>query len=379
MPAKSRVELKAFFKSGSKASQSQYIDLIDSFYGLTGDNSNVLPDVFQRTLFVDENAVPGTGEKGKLNNPFATLGEARLAAQSGDTIIVFPGTYTTGNLFKPGVNYYALEGVTIITSGMSAFAPVLFTDQVGAISGEGGICGLYGRAVIDLQNHTALAASGVSFTEITIECKEIIDNTGGVGAGGLVYGGPSKSIDIKADKIESKSTALFLFDPGAESYTCTIEAKELFLLNNNPFCLLNKGTFNFHFDKVIANTYEGDAPLFVVNNTSKLTIANTLIESNVTKLANVNSGGQLYIDNIKYTTSTDFVGSSVLNIYSPSRIVIKNSEIIETGVLSGIFSLGTGTGEIVVLGVLNTNMPKHETVNILVGEFNYDTSLNSAS
>ncbi len=46
-------------------------------------------------VWVAPNGVDATGERGNINRPFLTLAAAIAAAQTGDTILVAPGTYTT--------------------------------------------------------------------------------------------------------------------------------------------------------------------------------------------------------------------------------------------------------------------------------------------
>jgi hypothetical protein len=64
-----------------------------------------------KILFVDPNGNDSTGTKGNMNLPYLTLEAAKSASTSGDTIYVFPGTYTvtttaTEGLAKDGISYY---------------------------------------------------------------------------------------------------------------------------------------------------------------------------------------------------------------------------------------------------------------------------------
>lgn len=49
----------------------------------------------------------------QTNGPFTTLAAAKAEAQSGDTIVVSPGTYNENDLLKDGVNWLFLEGATV--------------------------------------------------------------------------------------------------------------------------------------------------------------------------------------------------------------------------------------------------------------------------
>ncbi len=69
-----------------------------------------------------------TGQRADISKPFLTLEAASTAAIAGDTIIVYPGTYTpAANIHKNGVNWYFHKGAIINTAG------ILFS-----VSGTGG-------------------------------------------------------------------------------------------------------------------------------------------------------------------------------------------------------------------------------------------------
>lgn len=63
------------------------------------------------------NGVDSTGARGTWAKPFKLLAAAQAAASSGDTIVVYPGSYTiTATLGKNGVNWLLYPGVTITQS-----------------------------------------------------------------------------------------------------------------------------------------------------------------------------------------------------------------------------------------------------------------------
>lgn len=65
----------------------------------------------RRSLFVDPNA-----------GPFFTLTQAKNAAQSGDCIVVMPGTYAENNLLKNGVNWFFMPGAVVSYTATAALA-----------------------------------------------------------------------------------------------------------------------------------------------------------------------------------------------------------------------------------------------------------------
>jgi len=67
----------------------------------------------------------------RLTVPFKTLGAAKSAAQSGDTILVMPGTYNEKNLLKNQVNWHFLNGAKVIYDGTSDGA-IFDTSNLGS-------------------------------------------------------------------------------------------------------------------------------------------------------------------------------------------------------------------------------------------------------
>ncbi len=69
--------------------------------------------------------------RGRLASPFLTLTAAKEAAESGDTIVVLPGTYNEDTLFKDGVNWHFMNGAKVIGLVSSQH---LFSVETAAIS-----------------------------------------------------------------------------------------------------------------------------------------------------------------------------------------------------------------------------------------------------
>jgi hypothetical protein len=65
------------------------------------------------SVFVSKSGSDTTGAKGNSATPFLTITAAKNASSAGDTIIVYPGTYTDNDLLKNGVNYYFYAGAVI--------------------------------------------------------------------------------------------------------------------------------------------------------------------------------------------------------------------------------------------------------------------------
>ena len=87
------------------------------------------------------NGNDGTGVRGRLAFPFLTLGAAKAAAQSGDTVMVLPGAYSEKNLAKNGVNWHFFNGAVVSYAG-GATGGIFDTGTAGmactfAVTGNG--------------------------------------------------------------------------------------------------------------------------------------------------------------------------------------------------------------------------------------------------
>src|SRR6266481_5729973 len=72
-----------------------------------------------RVLYVNSIAQPNNGIRGRQDYPYKTITAAKAEATNGDTIVVFPGTYTENNLLKVGVNYYFHPGARLYYTNTS--------------------------------------------------------------------------------------------------------------------------------------------------------------------------------------------------------------------------------------------------------------------
>lgn len=84
-------------------------------------------------VHVDKSGSDTTGLRGRADKPFLTLAAAKAAAQTGDVIVVRPGTYNERNLFKNGVHWLGLPGADIVYTGAGPGA--IFDDSANGTSG----------------------------------------------------------------------------------------------------------------------------------------------------------------------------------------------------------------------------------------------------
>jgi hypothetical protein len=137
-----------------------------------------------KTLFVDDtNGVDAIGAHGDQSKPYKTLTAAKTAAQSGDTIVVRPGTYAERNLLKNGVNWHFEPGAKVVISTSGAGAAI-FDDSAAGANGAI-VCTIDGFGEFSRSDSAALQTESVVFvgnasSDVTIRCKSM------TGAGTLV-------------------------------------------------------------------------------------------------------------------------------------------------------------------------------------------------
>lgn len=124
------------------------------------------------TLFVSKSGNDTTAVSGRFDRPYLTIVGAEAAASSGQTIVVYPGTYTDRNLGKDGVNYNFMDGA-IVSSGASD----LWEDSGGisySVTGSGDFRTTTGSAITFTNGGTlTLFAKSISNT------SGFLINTGG--------------------------------------------------------------------------------------------------------------------------------------------------------------------------------------------------------
>jgi len=138
-----------------------------------------------KVLYVDATqGVDAQGSRGSLLS-YLTLAAAKAAAQSGDLIVVLPGTYQGNNLLKDGVDWYFMPNAvvqftnTTVTGSSTVYG--IFDDRDGAVT-----CRIRGAGVfyfdagfndgsLGTPNSTIKGAIYLqnSSSEVSIECQEI--------------------------------------------------------------------------------------------------------------------------------------------------------------------------------------------------------------
>jgi hypothetical protein len=154
-------------------------------------------------LWVDKiNGNNSSALRGRMDRPFATLTAAKLAAVSGDTIAVLPGSYAEVDLAANGVNWFFYPGALIsaVTGGTKAIFDVASTmtfrvDGYGEFAHTG--TGL---------NDSVLSILSTAAPSISFKCSKM-----------SAFGGPTINVDTTTVSIFSVLLEADLIDnTGAE-------------------------------------------------------------------------------------------------------------------------------------------------------------------
>lgn len=161
------------------------------------------------------NGNDGTGAVGDLSKPFLTLSSAQAAASLGDTVMVFPGTYSSGQLGENGVNWYFLPGATVnfsatgwrIASSLSSQSYSVY--GFGRFNAVGSVVSFAtsGNFYVEGDAITGAAINGSNSANITISANGIVA-TGGVSFSGGTSVINCPSINVGTGMTLSSTSAL---------------------------------------------------------------------------------------------------------------------------------------------------------------------------
>jgi hypothetical protein len=169
-----------------------------------------------KTLIVD--GTNGNNTKAARGKPmaFATLTAAKTAAQSGDLIIVYPGTYAERDLLKNGVNWHFLDGAIVsYTDPNTGTGRGIFDDRGGAVT-----CSVTGRGVFKFTcfrnaNANVLGAINITNASTTFgfEAKRVEYDSDGANSSGAFWIQDCTRCDIDVDEIVDPWRGISRTDP----------------------------------------------------------------------------------------------------------------------------------------------------------------------
>ena len=164
-----------------------------------------------KTLYVDSvNGNDSTGSR-QTANPFLTLAAAKTAAVSGDTIVVYPGTYTIATtMLKNGVNWHGIDATVESTvADGSALLDDSSTGANGAVT-----CRITGN--FKLKRATVIKLVNTD-SDVVIECDTMEYLAGGTtvapGVDCLVYHIRGR-LEITANLISAPTTIGIYWENG---------------------------------------------------------------------------------------------------------------------------------------------------------------------
>jgi hypothetical protein len=233
------------FVTGATLSASTLILSRNDGVELTTDLSSLPITDLGKILFVSETGDDSTGTRGDINKPFRNLYGAKSASTSGDTVYVFPGTWTYDNtatagkpyddnvetlvnLWKDGVNYY-----------FSPNSKVVFINQGGPLGGSGGDrMYLFRPPTTSTTIETCNIYGGLDFQTKTI--------------GPNSSGGYSLLFDVQAPSLRAPYNCNMKINSAVSEANQVIEAG-IYSTGNT------QSTFNFEADTVSVNYLQGQS------------------------------------------------------------------------------------------------------------------------
>ena len=328
------------FVSASTLSGSTLVLTRNDGIELTTDLSSLPITDLGKILFVSETGDDSTGKKGDINKPFRNIYGAKSAATSGDTVYVFPGTWTYDNtnsvsnpyngnietqvnLWKDGVNYYFSPGSKVVFSNqtvtgdrMYLFSPMSSNyetcniygelewegSSIGANSSNGHThifyidenqplneaysCNMEIKSAISISSqpinggsvHTGSTTTYFNLKADTVAC-DYSQGQSGSGGGIQFWGGGKQYNNVEVEEVRSNFFTFYLrTDDGQDGFNLNVISNRLY--SNGTAVILNRGLIgdiNINFKEAFVT----NALLQSQNNTFGTTVINGTVIDNV--------------------------------------------------------------------------------------------------
>ena len=197
------------------------LQLVDTTTGdilqVLGQGANIAD--LGNILFVSPNGNNTTGTKGRIDLPYSTILAAQTDASAGDTIFVFPGSYSATLLGKDGVNYYFSPGTEVSQPSASPNA-FIFSDGALGISFN-----VYGSGNFTNSNSGIVGLSGDN-SSVFFQANKITTSTGGAGAfyleSTIANNSPAQTITIEINELEATGNGLYIYSEGGTTTSSTM-------------------------------------------------------------------------------------------------------------------------------------------------------------
>jgi hypothetical protein len=205
--------------SGTTISGGTFYGDGSNLTGVSGGGTN-----FSKILFVDPSGNDSTAVKGDLHKPYQNIYAAKSAATSGDTVYVFPGTWTYDNrntagnpyngqidtlvnLWKDGVSYYFSPNTNVVFLNQTVTGQAMYLFKS---PGSGGTCTVRGVLQFSGDSIGVDSSNGlVYFFDAGIgdgyvfdcEVKSLISKSPAISSGTNTITGQTAVVKITADEV----------------------------------------------------------------------------------------------------------------------------------------------------------------------------------
>lgn len=264
------------------------------------------PVLTGNVLYVDDvNGNDGTAVSGDLNKPYLTLLAAQTAASIGDTIVVYPGTYTTGALGKNRVNWYFFPGAQVSFTVTGWSIPLSGSSQSYSVYGFGEFVGA--SNFVTLQSSGNYYIESVSMNGVALLIGNNSNTTIKSRSVTMVSGGTITSSAVSIDSLDIDTGTGLSVSTGAN---VTINGA------------VTGGTISLNGSFTLNGTMNASSVGAAITANSGTHAINGSV-SNSGGVAIQHNGGSLTISSGRVSTSTS--AAPITKTISGGRIVLNNS------------------------------------------------------
>lgn len=329
------------------------------------DSSGVSSVTVGNTLFVSKTGTDATGARQNFAKHYLTVAAAITAASSGDTIVIYPGTYTENITSKDGVKFYLLENAIInglVTIGNGTHR----IGGMGTFTGNGDHCISItgnGSSDVSLQYHSCTGASGyraisktgAGYAEVTYARETLAGSAAGSvaiytsGASSFHYFG-----QVVGHVTGSTATDICLFDTGTGAVLLDID--QINRTDSSKRAIYSKaGNHRLYFNYVYG-----------------------YVQVDGTGITNI--GGENSFGSIKCEPAAATVAPVVVS-GTTSSVKLMNLKLAVTGATASTVAVYGGAAQTVIFdGTVKSNKLLHSNISIGSGGiFIYDTDMDTGN
>jgi len=369
--------------------------------------------IVANTLFVNKNGNDTSATIGRMDRAYLTIGAAQSAASAGQTIIVYPGTYSESGLGKAGINHHFINGaiVSSTTSNMwvdtgnisynisgdgefnSTTGKVIYMTGSGTIDVVAKILTSTTGNIFDLSSSSTLSAniqkyiistSGINIllaSTATAYIRTPLISCGNFATAIAQSVVATTTLYLTADSIASSGTRLFNLSGNAEVRGKMVyTGSSVAIINSAVACSINfygdisstsivnsvigytsasTGTHNF-YGKITGSDIN------VNGYTGTITFYDT-ITTNKSTSASINPvGGTVKIKGRLVNTDAN-AASYGIDLSNLTGTCVLENAIIVTGAGNASSIYASGAKNVVVLGTAMANNNKDANITILSG------------